>query len=593
MKAKQIYNDFLSRKFLNFKAGKIDLNFTAESTIAEFELEFQRFINFTEAFFIQKGILVTAINSYCYELNKDYLKYINEIYLKSKEVTNKIYSQFISEYLFTYYKTLRSAEYKSNIPDIETAKKNFKNIFHDRLFQRNGDIFKNCMIFYRKVLKYGVDNKIILLPNVIERILPKFYSRHKDTSDYKYVFKKCLSQMRYLDYLIDYDFDISKHLDSYNEYIFKNINFSYGGERAIDIIRKLSDKALLEKKTLKAFINGYIDIVNNVNENAKNRNGDIITNIANIESLLKNLSELKNINYNYFPSSYKQRVSDCIIQVLFYKRKMLRDENYTRESMKEFGFEFTIPKQEKSIIDYLKENISYLYPFSKINFGNMLEEAIKSYAEHPFFHMMLTYEIDNDNSVYISYNGNADGDLKSYYDFKGNEYINKNHDKLLNCLDKDYYEVMLRHINASYNMSVDIVLLQLEDYYEELLKKYRENFGYNDDIFNNMYVLLCNSIIKIESYLLEIADKKSIKIDNVSDAINQLFNIYIENDEYRNGIMYINYILYDNLGLRLRNRLMHGEYTNNKNYCREFIVIASCLMFASYFINKELVNEKD
>lgn len=592
MKVKQIYDNFLSRKFMNSKAGKIDLNFSANSTIDEFELEFQRFVNFTGAFFIHKEILVTAINSYCYELSEDYLKYINELYLKSKGHSNNIYSQFISEYLFTYYKTLRSDEYRNNIPNIETAKINLKNIFNDRLFQSNGEIFKNCMHFYKRVLKYGVDNKTTLLPNVIERILPKFYSRHKDTSDYKYLFNKCLSQMRYLDYLIDYDYDISEHLDSYNKYIFENINFSYGGERAIDIIKKLSDKALLEKDTLKAFLNGYVDIVNNVCENARNKNGDIITNIANIESLLKNLSEIKNINYNSFPSSYKQKVSDCIIQVLFYKRQMLKDENYTKESMKEFGFKFTIPKQEKSIPDYLKENIYYLYPLTKIDFDNMLEDAIKSYAEHPLFHMVSTYAIDNANSLYISYNGNADGNLKSYYDSSGKEYIDKNHDKLLNCLDKDYYEVMLRHINTSYNMSIDIVLTQLGDYYDELLKKYKENFGYNDIIFNNMYVLLCNSIIKIESYLLEIANKKGIITDNITDAIIQLFNMYIQNNEYRNGIMYINYILYDNLGLRLRNRLMHGEYINHKNYCREFIVIASCLVFASYFINKELGNDQ-
>lgn len=591
MKIKQIYDNFLSRKFMDSKAGKIDFNFSANSTIDEFELEFQRFVNFTGAFFIHKEILLTAINSYCYELNEDYLKYINELYQKSKEISNKIYAQFISEYLFTYYKTLRSNEYGNNIPNIETAKANFKNIFHDRLFQRNGEIFQHCVLFYRKVLKYGVDNKITLLPDVIERILPKFYLRHKDTSDYKYLFNKCLSQMRYLDYLIDYDYDIREHLDSYSKYIFENINFSYGGERAIDIIKKLSDKALLEKETLKAFLNGYVDIVNNVCENAKNKNGDVITNIANIESLLKNLSDIKNINYNSFPSSYKQKVSDCIIQVLFYKRQMLKDENYTKESMKEFGFEFTIPKQEKSIIDYLKENIYYLYPFSKISFDDMLEEAIKSYAEHPLFHMISTYTIDNANSLYISYNDNADGDLKSYYDSNGREYINKNHDKLLNCLDKDYYEVMLRHVNTSYNMSVDIVLMQLGDYYDELLKKFRENFGYSDAIFDNMYLLLCNSIIKIESYLLEIATKKGLKPNNISDNIVQLFNMYIKNDEYRNGIMYINYILYDNLGLRLRNRLMHGEYTNHKNYFREFIVIAACLTFASYFINKELGND--
>lgn len=591
MKVQKIYDNFLSRKFMNSKVGKIDFNFSANSTIDEFELEFQRFINFTGAFFIHKEILLTSINSYCYELNEDYLRYINELYLKSKNIKNKIYVQFISEYLFTYYRTLRSDEYKNNIPDIERAKTNFKNIFHDRLFQRNGEIFKNCVCFYRRVLKYGVDNKITLLPDTIERILPKFYSKYSDTSDYKYLFNKCLSQMRYLDYLIDYDYNIKEHLDSYNKYVFENINFSYGGERAIDIIKKLSDKSLLEKDMLKAFLNGYVDIVNNVCENAKNKNDSIITNIANIESLLKNLSDIKNINYNLFPSSYKQKISDCIIQVLFYKRQMLKDENYTKESMKEFGFKFTIPKQEKNIIDYLKESIYYLYPFSKINFDDMLEESIKSYAEHPLFHMVSTYAIDNANSLYISYNSNADGDLKSYYDLKGREYINKNHDKLLNCLDKDYYEVMIRHVSTAYNMSVDIVLMQLGDYYEEYLKKYKENFGYGDKLFNNIYVLLCSSIIKIESYLLEISNKKGLKSKNISDAINQLFNMYIKNNEYRNGIMYVNYILYDNLGLRLRNRLMHGEYINNKNYCREFIMVATCLTFASYFINKELGND--
>ncbi|MGE5456346.1 MAG: hypothetical protein ACM3O4_04520 [Ignavibacteriales bacterium] len=592
MEAKQIYDDFLSHKFINSKVDKIDLSFSSNCTIDEFELEYEKFINFTGAFFIHKEILVTAINSYCYELKDDYLNYIHELYTKAKESANNIYIQFISEYIFTYYKALHSNEYKNNIPDIELAKSNFKSVFHDRLFQYNGDIFKSCILFYRRVLKYGVDKKITLLPNVIERIVPKFFPRHKDTSDYKYLFNKCLFQMKYLDYLIEYDYDISSHLSSYNKYIIENINFSYSGERAIDILKKLSDKNLLEKEILKTFLNGYVEIVNDVCDNAKNKNGDIITNIANIESLLKNLSEIKSINYSNFPSSYKQKIADCIIQVLFYKRQMLKDESYTKKSMKEFGFEFTIPKQEKSIVDYLKENIYNLYPFVKINFDSMLEESIKSYAEHPLLHLVSTYTIDNANNLYISHNENVNTDLKSYYDLNGREYINKNHDKLLNCLDKDYYEVMLRHIGTSYNLSIEIALIQLGDYYNELLEKYKESFGYNDKIFNNMYVVLCNSIIKTESYLLEIAKNKGLEINgNISDVINQLFNMYIENAEYRNGIMFINYILYDNLGLRLRNRLMHGEYINHKNYNREFIAIASCLVFTSYFINKELCND--
>ena len=61
-------------------------------------------------------------------------------------------------------------------------------------------------------------------------------------------------------------------------------------------------------------------------------------------------------------------------------------------------------------------------------------------------------------------------------------------------------------------------------------------------------------------------------------------SIYTEDKDIVNGLMYLNYILYEKSGLNLRNYMMHGTLINS-NLDIPLMVTFSGLIFVSWLLN--------
>ena len=101
------------------------------------------------------------------------------------------------------------------------------------------------------------------------------------------------------------------------------------------------------------------------------------------------------------------------------------------------------------------------------------------------------------------------------------------------------------------------------------------------------YAIVVNNILAIEYNIVTFMKKHNIedKKDGYEN-INNLVNYFKEDNDVINGLMYLNYILYEKSGLNLRNNAVHGTLINNKLDI-SLMVTFSGLIFVSWLLNEK------
>ena len=104
--------------------------------------------------------------------------------------------------------------------------------------------------------------------------------------------------------------------------------------------------------------------------------------------------------------------------------------------------------------------------------------------------------------------------------------------------------------------------------------------------FNNDYASVVSNVLAIEANIIKIIENK--RLEKTSDGftnLNILFESCKENKNWINGLMYLNYTLYEKSGLNLRNNIMHGNLINT-DLTIPLIVSFSGLIFTSWMLNE-------
>ena len=103
----------------------------------------------------------------------------------------------------------------------------------------------------------------------------------------------------------------------------------------------------------------------------------------------------------------------------------------------------------------------------------------------------------------------------------------------------------------------------------------------------NEYIILAMNVIQIEHTLIEILVAKNKKYSKSGASnLNELAKDYVDNPVYFNGLMYINYILYEKHGLDIRNNISHGNYFK-RNIDVELLTTYCAIMFLNNIHRKE------
>ena len=111
----------------------------------------------------------------------------------------------------------------------------------------------------------------------------------------------------------------------------------------------------------------------------------------------------------------------------------------------------------------------------------------------------------------------------------------------------------------------------------------KESISYD---VNNDYSIVVSNILAIETDILKLLQRNNIEVSSDGfNNLNNLFEKYTDEDK-KDGLMYLNYILYEKFGLNLRNNMMHGTMINS-NLDVALLVSFSSLIFVSWLLNEK------
>lgn len=573
-------------KFIDLTESQeeFDYKFNIESKVSNYEFEFAKFIGlYNKYFFSKDGILFSY---YCREivLKKADVEQLLKLYLYSKKINNKDYL-LISEFIISYYNTIKSSEYRKIVVNYKEINNDYK-----KSIERYTEIDKpyitfsnNTFEFYNIVIDYCIKSKIKISEEIVERICINLKS---DSAKLNYLIDKFINNNIYLPLIISFDKNIYKHLEVYNNYIKTYINDNNFYKYPEHIIFTLEKNKQLGEDTLNIIINNIVDKTNAIYKTVINRQGSFIQLLALIDDLNKIINRLMQ-RIESMNKIQNQKLCECLNNLLTIKRYIVSDETYINSQLRKISYETVIPSKEiNNAVKEISNNVIKLFSYSIMNFEYQMKETLQIYSENALLSMVNVFTIDSRQQMYYKPNEIfVNNFFKKYYDMIGEKYTKRNK-KLVNKLVENYYEEMLKNLSKSFLMKQNLLysFLKKEGKFDYIIIELKKEFNIN---FDDYYVIMVSNVLRIEFLALELLVKFNLKI--TEDGRTNLYTIaeYFKGDKFIiNGLMYINYILYEITGLNIRNAAAHGALIN-KNLDIELMLTFCGVIFMHYLITEK------
>lgn len=583
---KKLYRSFLEENLsLGYSNEKFDYDFFKDCNNEKYNEEYKKFLGMYNSVFYSKNRLVTIFNSYEIRVKKKDLIYLIELYIYSSSNNLKEQQIILEDFLVTYNNSINSKEYKENYKQHDDAIKDFNEVLEKfDLRKEFFTSFRNDIYeFYKNLIKYGIKNDIFIDSEIINKIFNNLSFNLNYCNEMIEIF---IQNKKNLCNIIYFDKKIKKHLEYYVNYIIDSLNVYGGYNYAKEVLFELDKASCLNDIIIKKVLNSYIKLVNDLCEKTKFKNYNFISGISEIENLRKELLYILNV-LSSLSKEHKSKIKNCLLQLLRLKRYLISDENYVNSDMHESSFEQKIPSSEidkfrKSLLN----NKFALYNASKIRFTNDIATALESYSNHPLLSLVSNYKIDSSRQVYFlnieDRNKKSNDNFKKYFDEKGRIYT-ENHPKLVNKIYKDYYEELLKYVSKTFGLQQHLLLSTIGlDNFNKIIDELKDSVGYK---FNNKYAMVVSNILSIEVNVAKILSKHDIEYtEDGFENLNNLFKLYEkEDDTIIDGLMYLNYTLYEKSGFNLRNSAMHGTLIN-ENLDIPLIASFSGLIFISWLL---------
>lgn len=560
-------------------------NFNSKSTKEEFKNEYCKFLNLCSFVFYSDNRLVTVINSNEIRFKPEVINHLFKLYIYAKKNNLNKEKMILLEFLYTYFNTINSKTYKKNYANYKEAKQDFINQLKN--FRVNTKKFLECAQtnnykLYKSLIQFGIKKNIYLDSELINRIFHNLKNQKKEYNELIDILVK--SKISLYDIIL-YDNHKKEHKKVYMEYILESIPNFRGYNYAKEMIFELDKEKCLIELDLKKIINKYIDNVNELCNKFKEKKERFLGSIYEIEMLRKELLYILQ-HITALSDEQKNKLKECLIQLLRLKRYLLSDEEYVNAEMHKQEFELKIPNEKiEKYKQELLNNKYLLYNASRINFSLSMENALESYAKFPLQSLVTRFSIDTSSQVYILTNEkniSETNNFKKYYDKIGKEYT-ESHPKLQNKLQNNYYEELLNYLSKTFIIQQAFVMNILGyDNFKKII--YDLNSEISPDLDND-YAIVVNNILAMELHIQELLKRNNLNIEQDDFTnLNNLFDCY-DNDYQKNGLMYLNYILYDKNGLNLRNKMLHGSLINS-DLNIPLLVSFSGLLFTSVMINE-------
>lgn len=558
---------------------KFNYEFNIDSELEVYKMEFSKFINIYNSFFFSKGRLLYFWNSYEIVLEECDIDQLLKLYLYSKKIDNKDYL-LISEFIISYHNTIRNPEYREQVVNYKQVNFNYKKALKKYTeIDRPYIVFlNNAFDFYNRTIDYCIENEIKPDPGYIERICCNLSS---DSSKLNYIIGKFVGNDINLSLVISFDKEMDKHLNVYNNYIKTYIYEKNFYKYPEHIIFGLEKNKLLSEDILKIIINDIINKINKLHEKTINKQEHFIQLLSFIDDLNKTINKFLQ-RIESMSEIQGNKLYECLNNLLTIKRYIVSDDEYIISQLQEFSHTITIPnKKIEKVIEDIENNVVRLYAHSTVNFEHQMKEALKSYSEHALLSIVSVFSIDSSQQMYFKPNEIiVNNFFKDYYDEIGRKYTRRSK-KLVNKISKDYYEEMLKYLGKTFLMHQQMLysFLKNNNKFDYMINEYKKmsNIMFEDD-----YITLASNIIYIESIVVDLLVKFNLEI--TEDGRTNLYTLASNFKDEKiivNGLMYINYILYEITGLNIRNKVAHGTLIN-KNTDLELMLTFSAITFMNY-----------
>lgn len=581
---KKLLKSFLEENIAtDYSNEKFDYNFNDNVPIDIFNTEFKKFLGIYNSIFYDNNRFVTVFNSYEIRILKIDIKHIFDLYLYAQKKDLKYEKTLLIEFLYTYFNTINTKEYKQNYKRYNESKKDFKLVLDElnltKVFFTS--IIDEIYAFYKQLFNYGIKNEVFIDAKIINRVFNNI-NHKKEYNDE--LIDLLVNNKNNLYNIIKYDNKINEHIETYHNYIIDSLKLFGGYNYAKDVLFELDKTNNLKEDKLNQILNKYIDIVNQLCRKLADKQYSFIQGLSEIENLKKELIYILQ-NIESLNDRQKEKIRQCLSYLLRLKRHLLSDEIYVNSEMHEMEYKQTIPNMEVyNFRDSLLNNKFSLYAASKVRFTTDVGNALESYAKYPLQSMISMFHTDCVEQVYstgIEEKNRINSNFKKYYDQKGEDYT-KTHPRLMNKISQNYYEELLKYLSKTFLMQQNLILSVLgrEDF-RKIISELKNSISYQND---NDYSIVVSNILAIETNVLKLLQRNNLDIlsDGYSN-LNALFEIYSDEDK-KDGIMYLNYILYEKSGLNLRNKMMHGVMINS-NLDIALLVTFSGLIFVSWLLN--------
>ena len=580
-------NYFLKKDNSHCLYEKFHYDFDYENASEEkFLLEYYKFLGMYSTLFFYKQHLVTRYNSLEIRLKKQDIDHLMKMYKYSKE--NKYYDEksILIEFLYTYFKTIKSKIYKQNYIDYNQARKDFqeeleKNNIQEEFFK---DFQRECYLFYKRILEEAIEKNIFINNEKIEKILSNIESSREYTNS---LIDILINNKLNLYEIIDYDNEVQKHIETYIEYIMEALENINGYNYAKEMIVKVDKKRCLTTDNLKKILNRYIEIENNLIIKLKPKKYSFHQGLDEIDNLKDELNYILN-NITSLEKTYKSKIHECLNNLLALKRYLISDDDYVKSEMFERKYTQEIPNEEvEKLRNEISNNNFLLYNYSKIDFIKQVEVALDNYSRFALLSIVKRVTIDSKKQIYETNieekTNKKNNNFKLYFDEIGKRYTKENKD-LINKLGEDYYKELLKNLKNYFFMQQNLIISMIgRENLSNIFRNLKAGVNYN---FNNDYATVVSNVLAIEANIIQIIENK--RLEKASDGfsnLNILFESCKENNNWVNGLMYLNYTLYEKSGLNLRNNIMHGNLINT-DLTVPLIVSFSGLIFTSWMLNE-------
>lgn len=580
---RMLVNKYLENKISLIESNQnFDALFNENSSNEAFELEFSKFVSFYNGVFYDKTRYVTFFNSNEIRIKFSDLKSIFNLYVYADNHELAYHKNLIQDFLYTYQITINSNEYRENYDKYQESKDDFNKLLIQFKIKKIFfvDFIDELYNFYKKLFSFGLENDVFIDGETIYRVFNNLKFGRKD---YKELIEMFIEKKNNLYNIVVFDLDKKKHIDTYMKYISDSLEHFGGYNYAKEMIFELEHDDCLDDFLRDRIINNYVTIVNDLVNILKNKQYSFIKGLSEIENTKKEiLYLLKRIES--FNEKQKKKLKELLTRLLRIKRFIISDDEYVKSEMHESKFEQKIPSEEiEKYRNALLENKLRIYAASSVKFTDEIGIALQTYANYPIMSLVSRYTIDSKREIYAF--GIADrkkvkdDNFKKYFDKLGSEYTDA-HPELLNKLHENFYEEMLRYMSTSFQLHQSFLMSMLyKEEFSNMILELKDLIGYN---FENYYAMIVSNILAIEVNVIKILKKNNLPVFNTGfDNLNALFEFY-KTDKYKvNGLMYLNYVLYEKSGLNLRNNVMHGTLIN-ENLDIPLVVSFSGLIFVSW-----------